>query len=51
MPKISCLYLGACISHDNRSKILDIAKENGIPVKQMKVDRGIYELHAEELLI
>jgi len=50
MPKITCIYLGACITDDNRSKILDIAKKNGIPVKQMKVDRGIYELHAEDIL-
>ncbi len=49
MPKISCVYLGVAISEDNRQKILKIAKEKQIPVKQMKVDRGIYELHAEKI--
>lgn len=45
MPPISCIYLGAMISHRNRVKILRIAKKLGIPVKQMVVDRGAYALH------
>lgn len=51
MPKITCIYLGASISRKNRTKILKIAKKNQIPVKQMKIDRGTYDLHAEDLLI
>ena len=47
MPKISCVYLGASIEKENKIKILNIAREKGIPVKQMKVDRGEYALHAE----
>lgn len=47
MPKVSCIYLGASIEKENRDKIVAIAKEQNIPVKQMKVDRGAYDLHAE----
>lgn len=49
MPKISCIYLGASIAEANRATIIDIAKNNNIPVKQMKVDRGKFELHAESI--
>lgn len=49
MPPISCIYLGVAINEDNRDMIMDIAKKNNIPVKQMKVDRGAYELHAEDM--
>ncbi len=35
MSRISCIYLGASISEENRNIILDIARK-----KQMKVDRG-----------
>ena len=49
MPKVSCVYLGAMISDENRNKVLKIAKENKIPVKQMTVDRGQYDLHAIEV--
>ena len=45
MPKITCGYLGACISDANRAKIIDIAKEKHFAVKQMAVDRGTYALH------
>ena len=51
MPRISCVYLGASISEENRNKILAIAKKNKIPIKQMKVDRGKYALHAEDVLV
>ena len=51
MPKISCVYLGAAISEENLVKILKITEELQIPVKQMKVDRGIYDLHAEDVMI
>lgn len=47
MPKVSCIYLGASIEKENRDKIIAIAKRQNIPVKQMKVDRGAYDLHAE----
>lgn len=47
MPKVSCIYLGASIEKENRDKVIAIAKEWNIPVKQMKVDRGAYDLHAE----
>lgn len=46
MPKISCIYLGAAISDKNKAKILEIAKRKNILVKQMKIDRGTYALHA-----
>ena len=49
MPRISCIYLGASIMEENRNKILDIARMKHIPVKQMKVDRGEYDLHAVSL--
>lgn len=48
MPKVSCIYLGVAISEENRTKIFEIASELNIPVKQMKVDRGVYDLHAEK---
>lgn len=51
MPRISCVYLGAMISDENRDKILKIAKEKNIPVKQMTVDRGQYDLHAVSIEI
>ena len=46
MPPITCIYLGANISECNRNKILKLAQKLHIPVKQMKVDRGTYALHA-----
>lgn len=49
MPRISCIYLGVTISDENRDKILKIASEKMIPVKQMTVDRGEYELHAQNI--
>lgn len=51
MPKISCIYLGESISIENREKILEIAKELKILVKQMKVDIGKYDLHAEDIIV
>lgn len=50
MPKVSCIYLGAAIEKNNREKIIDVAKKCNIPVKQMKVDRGAFELHAEDVV-
>lgn len=51
MPRITCIYLGVDISEENRIKILEIAAEKDIPVKQMIVDRGAYALHAEDVSI
>ena len=51
MPKVSCIYLGASIEKENRDKIVAIAKKQNIPVKQMKVDRGAYDLHAEDVIL
>lgn len=42
---ITAIYLGAKINQKNKTKVLKIAKKNNIPVKQMKLDRGKYELH------
>lgn len=50
MPKISCIYLGVAISDENKAKILEIAKRKNILVKQMKIDRGMYDLHATTII-
>lgn len=50
MPRISCVYLGASITDEHRDEILKTAREKKIPVKQMVVDRGEYELHARNVL-
>ena len=47
---ITAIYLGAHISSENKAIILEIANNHKIPVKQMKTDRGAYELHAEDIL-
>ena len=47
---ITAIYLGAHISLENKAIILEIANNHKIPVKQMKTDRGAYELHAEDIL-
>lgn len=49
MPPITCIYLGADISDRNRTKMMRIANKLQIPVKQMKMDRGAYALHAHDL--
>ncbi len=49
MPPISCVYLGANISTENKARITDIASMCDIPVKQMVVDRGSYLLHAKDI--
>lgn len=45
MPRISCVYLGACVSDENRERVIAIAKEKRFMVKQMVLDRGVYALH------
>ena len=47
---ITAIYLGAHIRPENKAIILEIANNHKIPVKQMKTDRGAYELHAEDIL-
>lgn len=46
MPPISCIYIGALCSIENKNKLIKIASSLGIPVKEMVVDRGEYTLHA-----
>lgn len=50
MPPITCVYLGANMIEKERDKVIKIAKEKNYKVKQMRVDRGTYNLHAEEIL-
>lgn len=47
---ITAIYLGAHIAPENKAIILEIASNHKIPVRQMKTDRGAYELHAEDIL-
>ena len=47
MPPISCIYIGAQCSEENKAKIKSLAAQKDIPLKQMVLDRGEYELHAE----
>ena len=50
MPPITCIYLGASIKESDKTQILEFAKNKGIPVKQMTIDRGTFELHAKECI-
>lgn len=47
MPPVSCIYVGAMCSDENKEMLKCIAKELNVPIKQMVVDRGEYLLHAE----
>lgn len=49
MPPISCIYLGASIEKKNRDEIINIAQKYNIAIKQMKMDRGTYDLHAQDI--
>lgn len=49
MPPVTCIYLGVNICPESRERIMEVANEKGIPVKQMAVDRGMYDLHAKEI--
>lgn len=49
MPPISCIYIGALCSIENKEQLIKIAREMKIPVKEMKVDRDHYELHAQSI--
>lgn len=46
---ITCIYLGVMCSEKNKKKIMRIAKKINVPVKQMVMDRGEYELHVQEI--
>lgn len=46
MPKVTAIYLGVSISRENKEQIMQIAKDQNIPVLQMVIDRGEYDLHA-----
>lgn len=48
MPPISCIYVGALCSLEDKVALIEIAKELNVPVKQMVVDRGEYTLHAQD---
>ena len=49
MPKPSCVYIGSMCNEENRQRLCSIANSLSIPIKQMKIDRGEYALHAEDL--
>lgn len=46
---ITCIYLGVMCSEKNKKKIMKISEKLNIPVKQMVMDRGEYELHAQDI--
>lgn len=48
-PPISCIYLGALCSEENKERMLSIAKQLDVPVKKMVIDRGEYNLHVESI--
>lgn len=47
MPPISCIYIGALCSKRNKSRLINIARKLGVPIKQMELDRVTYDLHAK----
>lgn len=49
MPPISCIYIGTLCSQSEKKKLMKIAAELHIPVKQMEIDRDRYALHAKEV--
>lgn len=51
MPPISCIYIGALCSIENKNKLIKIANSLDISVKEMVVDRGEYTLHARPIEI
>lgn len=50
MPPISCIYIGALCSQENRETLIKIARSINVPIKQMIVNRGEYKLHAQAIL-
>ena len=51
MPRVSCIYLGEAICENDRDEIIKIARQCCIPVKQMRMDHGTYDLHAEDVIL
>lgn len=51
MPRVSCIYLGVAICENDRDEIIKIARQCCIPVKQMRMDHGTYDLHAEDVIL
>lgn len=49
MPPISCIYVGALCNGRNRAVLRNIAKKLNVPIKQMKIDRGDYELRTSDI--
>lgn len=49
MPPVTCIYIGALCEETNKRKLLQIATELDIPVKQMTIDRGKYLLHVTDV--
>lgn len=49
MPPISCIYIGALCTDDDKKRLIKMAEKLNIPIKQMKVDRDHYELHAQSI--
>ena len=50
MPPVSCIYIGALCSQENRETLVELANNINVPIKQMVVNRGEYKLHAQEVL-
>lgn len=50
MPPVSCIYIGALCNEENKAKLIEIAKDLDVPIKQMVVDRGEYKLHAQPIV-
>lgn len=48
---ISCIYLGASCSEKDKNRILKIAQKIKVPVKQMVIDRGEYQLRVKDVLV
>lgn len=48
MPPISCIYIGTDCAPRNKARLINMAKELKVPVKQMVLDRGTYALHAQD---
>lgn len=49
LPCVSRIYLGACCKGRKRSRVISVAKRLKIPVSEMWIDRGKYELHTRPI--
>ncbi len=50
MPPISCIYIGALCKEKHKKELVKIAQKLKIPVKQMMIDRGEYDLHVIDVM-